>query len=339
MSNQNTKFGGILKIAAVLFIIWGILGLMDAKNYSYSGYNTDGNNTITKVKDGSPAEVAGMQVGDVMKSYDGILMADSKAFNNRKRTEIGQIVEMVVERAGEELALQVTYTELPNKNSTLNMSAFIMGLLFVFLGLYVYLKKKTALTFAFALFGVLFGFIWFNGPYINPGFIRNLVNSIDIAIVMFSFVALARFILQYPPQSSFLNGGNSRWIYAPAAVIVLIIWILNFVQPDSTSTLNVTLRMLFGVIIIFYFGLALITLLRKYSKANTDERKSLGLNYMLLGAVLGLIPFLIYFTVNQLSPTTILPGDDYMFLTFGFIPIFFALALIQKNVNHHQEVG
>jgi hypothetical protein len=52
---------------------------------------------------------------------------------------------------------------------------------------------------------------------------------------------------------------------------------------------------------------------------------------MLLGAVLGLLPFLIFFTVNQLSPTTILPGDDYMFLTFAFIPIFFSMALLQKN--------
>lgn len=333
MSDQSTKFDGILKIVAVLFIIWGILGIMDTKNYSYAGYDTDGNNTITQVRDGSPAQAAGMQVGDVMKSYDGILVTDSKAFNNRKRTEIGQTVEIVAERRGEEQILQVTYTELPDKNSTLNMSAFIMGLLFVVLGLYVHLKKKTDLTFAFAVFGVFFGFIWFNGPNINPGFIRNLINSINITIVMFSFVALARFILQYPPQSSFLNGGNNRWIYAPATLIVAIIWILNFAQPDSTSTLNVTLRMLFGIIIIFYFGLALITLLLKYSKANSDERKSLGLNYMFLGAVLGLLPFLIYFTVNQLSPSTILPGNDYMFLTFGFIPILFSMALMQKSDN------
>jgi mannose/fructose/N-acetylgalactosamine-specific phosphotransferase system component IIC len=331
MSDQSTKNGSILKIAAVLFIIWGILGLMDAKNYSYDGYNTDGNNTIVQVKEGSPAEAAGMQVGDVMKSYDGILVSDSKAFSKRGRTEIGQTVEIVVDRNGEEQALQVTYTALPDMNTTLNMSAFILGLLFIVLGLYVDHKKKTALSFAFAVFAVFFGFVFFNGPYMNPGFLRELVNSIDITLIMFAFVALARFILQYPPQSSFLNGGNSRWIYAPAAVIVVIIWVLNFVQPDSTSTLNVTIRTLFGVIIIFYFGLALITLIRKYSNANAENRKSLGLNHMLLGAVLGLLPFLIFFTVNQLSPTTILPGDDYMFLTFAFIPIFFSMALFQKN--------
>ena len=330
MNEKQTKYTTLLQIVGVLFIIWGILGLMDAKNYSFSGYSSD-NNTITQVKDETPAENSGMQVGDVMKSYDGILVTDSKAFSKRKRTEIGQTVEIVVDRNGEEHILQVTYSALPNKISMLNMAAFIMGLIFILLGLYVHLKKKTALTFAFAVFGVFFGFIWFSGPNIAPGFLNNLFDSINITIIMFAFVALARFILQYPKQSSFLNGGNSRWVYAPAAVIVAVMWIMNFAQPDSTSGLNVTLDMLFFAVILFYFGLSLITLIGKYSKANAEERKSLGLNYMLLGAVLGLLPFLMFFIVNQLSPTTVLPGDDYMFLTFAFIPIFFSMALMQKS--------
>jgi len=331
MSEQSTKTGGILKIAAVLFIIWGILGLMDAKNYSYAGYSTDGNNKITQVREGSPAEGAGMQVGDVMKSYDGIAVTDSKAFSKRKRTEIGQTVEIVVDRNGEEQALQVTYTAQTDKNSGLNIAAFIMGLLFIILGLYVDSKKKTALSHAFALFGVLFGFIWFNGPYINPGFLRELINSINISIIMLAFVALACFILQYPPKSSFLKGGDSRWTYVPAALIVVIIWILNFAHPDSTSTLNVTINMLFFAVIVFYFGLSLIVLIGKYSKANAETRSSTGLNHMLLGAILGIVPFLIVFTINRISPTTILPGDDYIFLTFAFIPIFFSVALLKKS--------
>lgn len=330
MSDQNTKNSSILKIAAVLFIIWGILGLMDAKNYSYAGYSSD-NNKITQVREGSPAEAAGMQVGDVMKSYDGIAMSDSKAFSKRNRTEIGQTVEIVVDRNGEEQTLQVTYVALPDKNSSLNIAGFVMGLLFIMLGLYVDSKKKTSLSYAFSVFGVLFGFIWFSGPYINPGFLRQLVNSLDIAIIMFAFVALARFILQYPPQSAFLNGGNSRWTYAPAAIMVLIVWVLNFTHPDSTSVLNTTMSTLFFVVVIFYFGLSLITLINKYSKASAETRNTTGLNHMLLGAILGIVPFLIAYTINQISPTTILPGDDYMFLTFAFIPIFFTVALLKKN--------
>jgi hypothetical protein len=274
-----------------------------------------------------------MQVGDVMKSYDGILITDSKAFSKRKRTEIGQTIEIIVDRSGEEQTLQVTYTAVPDKNSTLNIAGFIMGLVFVLLGLFVHLKKKTALTFTFAVFGVFFGFIFFSGPNINPGFLNNLMDSINTTIIMFAFVTLARFILQYPKKSSFLNGGTSRWIYAPAAVIVLIFWILNFVQPDSTSGLNATVGMLFFTVIVFYFGLSLITLIGKYYKANAEERKSFGLNYMLLGALLGLLPILILTILQEISPTIVIQGIDYLFLTLTFIPIFFSMALMQKKAT------
>jgi hypothetical protein len=327
---QQSKYTTFLQIAGLLFIIWGILGLMDAKNYSYSGYSTD-NNTVIEVKEGTPAEAAGMQVGDVMKSYDGISMTDSKAFSKRQRTEIGQTIEIVVDRSGEEQTLQVVYSALPDENSTLNMMSFVTGLLFVLLGLYVNFKKKTALTLAFAVYGVFFGFAFFNGPHINSGILNTLTGSISITIIMFAFVSLARFILQYPKQSSFLKGGNSRWIYAPAAIIVTTMWLLNFVKPDSTSALNTGVDMLFFAVIIFYFGLSFITLIRKYSQANSEERQSLGLNYMLFGAALGILPFLIYFIINQVSPATILPGNEYIYLTFAAIPVFFSLALMKKS--------
>ncbi len=331
MSSQNTKNVRILKLATVLFIIWGILGLKDVKNLSYSGYSTDGNNTISKVREGSPSEKANMQVGDIMVSYDGILMSDTKSFSKRDRTKIGDIIEIVVDRNGEEQTLSVTYTELPDMRNNLRIVAFIIALLFIVLGLYVNHKKKTSLSFAFAVFAILFGFIFFNGPYINPGLLKDFVNSTNTTLIMFAFVALARFILQYPPKSTFLNAGNSRWIYAPAAVIVTIIWSLNFLKPDNNSTLNISLNMIFFVIIVFYFGLGFITLIRKYLNTNANERITYKLNYMLLGAVLGLLPFLIYFTINQISPSTVLPGNDYIFVTFAFIPIFFSLAVLQKN--------
>ena len=338
MENQATKNNPILLIMAVLFIIWGVLGLMDSENYAYSGYNTDGNNSITQVREGSPAESAGMQIGDVMKSFDGILVTDSKSFSERERTEIGEVIEIVIDRNGEEQTLQVTYSELPDKNKILNLLAFIIGLVFVLLGIYVHFKKKTDLTLAFSLFALCFGFVWFNGPNIGPGILNEIVNSIDIAIVMFAIVSLAIFTLKYPPVSSFLNGGKNRLIYVPSALIVIIIWILNFTNPDSTSSLNITIRLLFGVIIIFYFGLALLTLIKKYAQANTEDRKSSGLNLMLLGTVLGLLPFLINFIITTISPTTILPGRDYLFLTFTLIRIFFSLALLQ-NGNEHSEAS
>ena len=130
MTNQASKYSSIIVIAGILFIIWGIFGLMDAKNYTYAGYNTSDNWEVLRIEKGSPAETAGLQLGDIIKSTGGIAMTDTKARNARPRATIGETREIVVERNGEEVALQLTYAEMLDKDSTNNIVGFVIGLLF-----------------------------------------------------------------------------------------------------------------------------------------------------------------------------------------------------------------
>ena len=332
MENQATKYTAALIVAAVLFIIWGVLGVMDSKNFTYSGFITDGDNTIIKVEDNSPASVAGFQVGDVIKKNGGISVTDTKALTSRGRAKIGEVREFVVERAGDELTLQLTFAAMNSKDRALNIVAFIIGLFFIVLGVYAHNKIKTLLSLSFAVFALCFGFNFMFGLYASDELLRKIINGFGNTVVLFSIAALAGFMLKYPPQSNFLNKkGSHLWLYIPAAALIIFIWILIFVQPESTSSLNQFMRILFGVFIVGYFGLALITLIIKYAKSNTEERKSRGLNLLLWGAIIGLVPILIIFIIQTVSPKTILPGNDYIFITFIAIPIFFTMALIKQD--------
>lgn len=327
MNTQNGKYGSILTIAGILFIIWGILGLMDAKNYTYAGYNSDDNWTVIKIEEGSPAESAGLEIGDIIKSTGGIAVTDSKALNKRQRAEIGETREFIVDRNGEEVALQVTYVKMIDKDRTNNIVGFVIGLLFIILGLYAYHKHKTSLSFAFAVFSVCFGFLFTNGPYIASSILGDIIGVISTAIFLFSFTALAIYMLRYPPESSFLNGKNSKLLYIPMLILLAIIIVLEVVKPDNSGTLNMVMRLLFGVFIIGYFLIAVVTLIRKYSRTSASDRKLKGMNLMLIGTIIGLVPILIYFTVGTLAQGTELPGNDYVFYTFAAIPIFFTMAL------------
>ena len=111
--------------------------------------------------------------------------------------------------------------------------------------------------------------------------------------------------------------------------MITFFWVIIIAQPDSTSSLNQIIRLLIGVVLVGYFGLALVTLILKFTKANPEERKALGLNLMLLGAIIGLVPILIVLFTQTISPKTILPGSDYAFISFVAIPIFCTLALIK----------
>ena len=327
MTNQTHKYGSILVIAGILFIIWGIFGLMDAKNYTYAGYNTDDNWEVIRIEEGSPAEASGLQLGDVIKSTGGIAVTDTKAINERPRATIGETREMVVDRNNEEVTLQLTYAEMINKDRTINMVGFVIGLLFIILGIYANNKHKSSLSFSFAVFSVCFGFLFMGGPYIASVALSSVVGIISTAVLLFSFTALAIYMLRYPPESSFLSGKNSKLLYVPMLILLAIIVILEIVQPDGSGTLNMVMRLLFGVFIIGYFLIALITLIRKYAKASSDDRSSKGLNLMLLGVIIGIVPILIYFTIGTLAPGTELPGNDYVFYTFAIMPICFTMAL------------
>jgi uncharacterized membrane protein len=223
---------------------------------------------------------------------------------------------------------------MTDKDRNLNRIGDFIGLLFILLGLFAHRKHKTALSFSFAVFALCFGFIFTGGPYINAVFVRTIVNIVSTSVVLFSFTYMAIYMLRYPPESKFLSSAKNRKIlYVPMILLILIIIILEAMQTDGSGTLNLVMRLLFGAFIICYFGISLITLIRKYAKSNAADRQSNGLNMMLIGAVVGLLPILIYFTINTISPGSDLPGNDYVFITFLAIPIFFSLALNQLYKN------
>ncbi len=312
----------LLYIAGGVFILWGILGLMDSNNYVAYGYQTDDNNKIVNVEPGSPAETAGMQNGDIIKTNGGIDVGNRKELAKRDRPKAGEVREYVVNRNGEDVTMELTFTGLSEKDKSLNMVAFIIGLLFILIGVWSYHKFKNMLSHAFGIFAITFGFIFMNGPHIAPGFLDNLVNSVDTAIVFFSFAFLLNYLLQYPPESKY-----QKWLFVPAILAAVVALGLNFMQPDGSGMLNMSIRIFFALVIIFYFLGSLITLIRKYMRSSAEERNTKGLNMMLLGTIIGLLPILIYFTLGTLSPGIQLPGNDYIFITFLAIPLFFTMAL------------
>jgi hypothetical protein len=333
MSEQNAKYGMTIIIVAILFIIWGILGMMDAKNYAYDGYSTNDDWSVNKVEAGSPSEAAGLQVGDILKSTGGIAVTDSKALSARKRATIGETRELVVDRDGEEITLQLTYAAQPDEDKTNNMFGFIIGVLFVITGVYANYKHKSQLSTAFAVFSVCFGFLFLNGPYLGTGAFSTFIGILSTAVALFSFTALVIYMLRYPPESKFLSSKNKKLIYVPMLIILVIIIVLEITQIDNSASLRMGMRLLFGAFIISYFLIAVITQIRKYMNANANERSFRGLTLMLIGTIIGLVPILIYFSAGMISPGLELPGNDYVFYTFAAIPIFFMLALNKLNAN------
>ena len=130
MSSKTT-----FTILGAFVVIWAIFGFMDVGNFSYTGYTTDFDNNVATVAEGGPAEAAGMEVGDKIRSIDGISSEDSRALSSRPRTTIGQTRIIGVDRGGESVELSLTNAALPSTQNINSYIGILIGLVFCGMGL------------------------------------------------------------------------------------------------------------------------------------------------------------------------------------------------------------
>ena len=327
MSTIKSMHTNLVYFLAVLFLVLGIMGYLDIKNYTYSGYQTNGDYTITRVEAGSPAEAAGLQAGDQLIMIDSLDVRDTKAWSDVPRTQVGQTKEFVVNRDGEEQSMSVTYSAQTGKDSMLNRLGWTMGLIFLLMGLWAFRSRGDWASFLFAMFALGFAGSFMGGPYIESGLLGDLVGTLRFSFVLLSFAFLVDFLLHYPKRNPAVDKANhTKMIYGPAVLLILFFLILTIMKADSTSGLNTFIRYAMLLFVVVYFGRSIIIMVRNYMGAS-DEEKSSGMSLMFWGTVIGLVPILIVYVLGTLMPGTALPGEDYAFLTMTLIPISFAMAL------------
>ena len=333
MANQNySKYKILFIILAVIIVILEIPGALDLKNEAYTGFYDDGNNTITKVFDNSPAKKAGLKKGDYIISVDGVSTSDTETWLRKPRTKIGETHTYIVKRDEQELNLDLTYSGLPTREVISQILIGVIGLCFLIFGLIPYLKTQTKNTTLLALVGIFLGFTLCHQPYIASYTFRMLYFMFINLLAAFGFAFILHFMLSFPKVKNILQKKHTlKFLYVPAVILSLfIIWIL-IAQPEATSGLNRSFNILTGLFIFCYFGLALIAMTHSFVKATKEERKASGLNFLLIGTIIGFAPFIIFSLLQIIAPKVVLPGSDYYFIAFILIPISLAVATWKKE--------
>lgn len=336
MLNNLNQHKSLFYGLAGLFALWGILGTMDIKNYTYAGFDTNAF-TVIKVNEGSPAESAGLQVGDVLKSDDGIPIGDFKARDKQARRVVGQTKTFVVDRNGTEESIAITLAAQPTKQSTLAYVGRLLGFLFLLTGVWIFATSTHKVSAIFAFFAVFFSMAFLSGPYFEQEVLRNIINTVTPILFLLGFIFLVRFLLVFPPESSQLqNKATNYLLYVPAIFLGSLLFFLNIFSPEGTASLLSFVNTAVGLVIAFYFVWALWLLVQKYRQSTAEQRQQHGTGLLLAGALIGLLPTLFLIVVNVLAPKMVMPGGEYFFLGLGAIPILFAAAV--KRLEGSEEV-
>jgi hypothetical protein len=319
-----------LLVVAALLLIWGVLGALDIHNQTYTGYATDGNNTITQVTDGSPADVAGLEVGDYIRSIGGIAVEDVAATVRRSRPEVNEVRTFQVERDGSTMSFDLSYASLPMSSALARYGIVLIGFLFLVCGVWAFVTQPSKRTMLLSLLGIAFAAGFAAGPYLTSATVRIAIGTVGVLMVIVGFAVLTHFLLVFPTTKRTLERRKMTWaIYAPATVVgCLTVWLL-VAQPAATSAVNVFFRSLFGLFILLYFGTSLIALIHSYVRADARARVASGLNLLLLGVVVGLGPSLLISLVGLIAPQVVVPGAQVLPLGIGVLPVMLALAAVR----------
>ncbi|MGB2216232.1 MAG: PDZ domain-containing protein [Flavobacteriaceae bacterium] len=323
---KNVVTTKTIYVLSSAFFIWGIFGLLDIKNEVYSGFNQN-NFEIVSIEEDSPAARAGLQVGDILLSSDGIAMENYKERDKRPREKVGQERTYVVKRDGVEQTIVLTYAGLPQKNKTNRYISFVIGLLFILLPSVLTANNPSELKVPLGLSMTTFGFLFLNGPYFTNDALRDFVEILGIAIITFALTYLADYLLKYSPESKITTKKGYGLMFAPMLLIVAIVLVLTVIKPDYSASLNGFIQGIFTLFFLGYLATSIITLIRKFVRTEPALRKSHGLDLMLLGVCFSLLPLFILFTINTINPGAEVPGEDYIFFGFALIPITFSVAL------------
>ncbi|MDH3744697.1 MAG: PDZ domain-containing protein [Acidobacteriota bacterium] len=327
--SEKPKYLNVFLLISGIAIVFGLFGLGDISKAPHSGLVIGPNNSVMKVAPESPAESAGLQEGDVVRSIGGIAVEDTKATVRRPRAEIGEIRTVVVERNGERLEFDVTYGAQPSRLRVVFVLSAVIALCFLGFCLWAYGAAPSPTTLILALFGLLFGLSFLPAPYSKSFMLRTLGGALVTVLIVMGFAVLVHFLLLFPKRRAFLDKPwAQRVLYGPAIAVNVLLLFFNLVQPDFTGGIKAVILVATGLFVVGYFGWALVLMVQSFVRASGAERSSHGLTLMLLGTLIGLLPVIASSLAIRLS--VLLPGGQYYGLALGLIPITFALAAVRK---------
>lgn len=333
----QTTFGISNKILypvlALILLAWGISGLGEIAKNPYSGYKIGPNRVVNTVRPGSPAETAGLKVGDQITKRDGIPVENSAALAERPHTVAGSTGTLTVLRGGTEQTLNIKYGEQPTANLLLNDAAGILvGLASLILGLLAYLRNPTERSSMFCLLLLGLAALFLPRPYLQSATARGYVGAFFNIIVDLWLALLLLYCLKFPETKKLL--AERSWLSGMIVALALIPGVIfayqSIVRPTISNSTQTILGLLSGIIFGGIFLCALLAILHSYLKAEASQRRTLGLNWMALGVIVGLAPIVLTILLRLLMPNmSEQPWERLTGLLFLAIPVCFTLALMK----------
>jgi membrane-associated protease RseP (regulator of RpoE activity) len=118
--------------AAIIALVLGAAAMLEFENRRYTGYRVSDDRSVLRIDRDSPGAAAGLRVGDVIKSLNGIPATNGEDLQKlQRRAPAEGAWSIEVERNRETVLLTIAPTGLPAGEIRLARTRSLLGLFFL----------------------------------------------------------------------------------------------------------------------------------------------------------------------------------------------------------------
>ncbi len=338
MAGLDKPTGAQKLAAAVLAVGIGLIQLLGIHGISrqpFSGMALTGF-LVARVEPGSPADVAGLADGDVITAVDGVSTGHSQRCQQIMETAgVGRTLRLDLSRHGVDIHTKLTYAPLPRGEALIYLSRSAISIIFLLLGVAVYLKRTDRLGLVFALLCSSFAVLLATPPPIRDLYLytaHRALLSLAVALLPAFFV---HFFLLFPEAKRTPPGRVLGVIYVPAVLLATVSIGLLVAGTFTSLALGRTAVLVINAASSVYFAAcfiagAVLFLVAYYRNRSSENRRRLRV--ALWGTVAGVLPIALVVVALNLHPTLKIPGERFIVFSIVLIPASFAYAIARHRV-------
>lgn len=280
---------------------------------------------IRHAPEGGVLREAGFLAGDSVLSVEGIPVSRLGMYSRWPRSLArgpGESIRMVADRDGTRVSGAVRYRAAPSGTKARLVATDLVGLTFVWLGIFSLLRVRSSASVHFALMALALG-VFLPGP--NLGAANGVRDNIQTAFLVLWALLLSRFLLVFPRRKACCTGPRSTILMVVPWIAVLVCSVLELAfHPRFYHTFGPMI----GMSVAGFLFLAVAALGHTlFTTPGTELRRS-GVAAVLGGLGLGLAGVLAWIALNSIIPQT--PGwVRWLPLSMIAVPLGFAVGVRQ----------
>jgi len=289
-----------------------------------------------KVAPDSPASAAGIRSGDLLLAINDVPVPKAAHVARRLyRAGLWTQLRYKLERNGEEFETRLITTP-PNKPLSVENYLRVVGLLYLFIGLFIFARRWNAPRAVHFYVFCLVSFVLYSFQY------SGKLDTFDLEVYWASIAArllapalLLHFALVFPERTE--SSGKSLLkfvgVYAPPAILLVVhlMVALNTQGFVPTTRSRVALDQLELGFLGFYFLAAGLVFHLSYRRSRSGVLRQ-QLKWLTGGTLAGTLPFTIFYILPYIFDAAMRPWMQFSALSLVLIPLCFGYAIIRYRL-------